>query len=72
MVGVNSRVLHLARRAESCRILCNNPGVREAEKDQQRNRHLNPETRSCEQSVNADRGAPARKDEKVWEAENEQ
>jgi hypothetical protein len=47
MVGVNSRVLRLARRAESRRILRNNPGVREAEKDQRRNRHLNPESRSC-------------------------
>jgi hypothetical protein len=51
MVGANSRALRLARRAESHRILCNNPGVREAENDQQRNRHLNPETRSWEQSV---------------------
>jgi hypothetical protein len=30
-VGANSRALCLARRAESCRILRNNPGLREAE-----------------------------------------
>jgi hypothetical protein len=33
--GANSRGLHLARRAECRRILRNNPGVREAEKEQQ-------------------------------------
>jgi hypothetical protein len=71
MVGVNSRALRLARRAESCRILCNNPGVKEAENNQQRNRHLNPETRSCEQPVDTFRRAAARKDEEVREAENE-
>jgi hypothetical protein len=69
MVGVNSRALHLARRAESCRIFRNNPSVREAENDQQCNRHLNPETRSCKQSVNTDRRAAACKDEQVKEAE---
>jgi hypothetical protein len=72
MVVVNSRVLRLARRAESRRIVCNNPGVREAEKDQQCNRHLNPETRSREQSVDLFRQAAACKDEEVREAENEQ
>ncbi len=49
MVGANSRALRLAQRAESCRILHNNPGVREAENKQQCNRSLNPETRSQEQ-----------------------
>jgi hypothetical protein len=34
MVGANSRALRLARRAESRRILHNNPGVREAENNQ--------------------------------------
>ena len=72
MVGVNSRALCLARRAESCRILRNNPGVREAENNQQRNRHLNPETRSHEQLVDTLRQAAARKDEEVREAENKQ
>ncbi len=72
MVGINSRALCLARRAESRRILLNNPGVREAEKGQQCNRHLNPETRSRKQSVNTDRRAAACKDEEVREAENEQ
>jgi hypothetical protein len=51
MVGVNSRVLRLAQRAENCSISHNYPGVREAENDQQHNRHLNPETRSRKQSV---------------------
>ncbi len=72
MEGVNSRALHLAWRAESRRILRNNPGVREAEKDQQCNRHLNPETRSCEQLVDLFRRAAACKDEEEREAENEQ
>ncbi len=72
MVGVNSRALHLAQRAESRRISRNNPGVREAKNNQQRNRHLNPETRSHEQSVDMFRRAAARKDEEVREAENEQ
>ena len=72
MVGVNSRALRLAQRAESCRISCNNPGVREAENNQEHIRHLNPETRSCEQSVNTFRQATARKDEQVREAENVQ
>ncbi len=64
MVGANSRALRLARRAESCRILPNNPGVREAENDQQCNRCLNPETRSWsqEQSVDTFRRAAACKD----------
>ncbi len=51
MVGANSRALRLAQRAESHRILRNNPGVRAAENNQQCNRRLNPETRSREQSV---------------------
>jgi hypothetical protein len=72
MVGVNSRVLRLVQRAESRRILRNNPGVREAENDQQRNRRLNPETRSREQSVDTFKRATARKDGEVREAENEQ
>jgi hypothetical protein len=72
MVGVNSRALCLAQRAESHRISRNNPGVREAENIQQCNRHLNPETRSCKQSVDMFRRAAARKDEEVREAENEQ
>ncbi len=46
MVGANSRALRLAQRAESSRILRNNPGVREAENKQQCNRSLNPKTRS--------------------------
>ncbi len=71
MGGVNSRALHLAQRAESPRISRNNPGVREAENNQQRNRCLNPETRSPEQSVDTYRQAAARKDEEVREAENE-
>jgi hypothetical protein len=62
----------LARRAESRRISHNNPGVREAKNDQQRNRHLNPETRSRKQSVDTFRRAAAREDEEVREAENEQ
>jgi hypothetical protein len=37
MVGANSRALHLAHRAESCRFLRTNPGVRKAENDQQHN-----------------------------------
>jgi hypothetical protein len=72
MVDVNSRVLRLAQRAESRRISRKNLGVREAENDQQRNRRLNPETRSREQSVDTSRQAAARKDEEVREAENEQ
>ncbi len=48
------------------------PGVREAENDQQRNRCLNPETRSQEQSVDTFRRATAREDDEVREAENEQ
>jgi hypothetical protein len=51
MVGANSRALRLARRAESCRFLHTNPGVREAENNQRCNRRLNAETRSQEQSV---------------------
>jgi hypothetical protein len=72
MVGVNSRALHLAQRAESCRISRNNPGVREAENDHQCNRRLNPETRSHKQSVDTFRRATAREDEQVREAKNEQ
>ncbi len=70
MVDVDSRALHLARRAESNRISHNNPGVREAENNQQCNRRFNPETRSWEQSVDTIRRAAARKDEEVREAEN--
>ncbi len=55
MVGANSRALRLARRAESRRILRNNPGVREAENNQQRNRRLVSEYREQEQSVNTNR-----------------
>jgi hypothetical protein len=72
MVGANSRALHLAQRAESRRILRNNPGVREAENEQQRNRCLNPETRSQEQLVDTFRRAAAREDEEIREKENEQ
>jgi hypothetical protein len=72
MVGANSRALRLAWRAESRRFLRTNPGVREAEKDQQRNRHLNPETRSREQSLDTFRQAAAREDKEVKEAKNEQ
>jgi hypothetical protein len=72
MVGVNSRALRLAQRAESCRISRNNPGVREAENNQQRIRRFNPETRSCKQSVDTFRQAAAHEDEQVREAENEQ
>jgi hypothetical protein len=57
MVGVNSRALRLAQRAESCRISRNNPGVREAEYNQRCNRCLTPETRSRKQFVNTDRQA---------------
>ncbi len=45
MVGANSRALHLAQRAESHRILCNNPCVREAVINQQCNRRSVPEYR---------------------------
>jgi hypothetical protein len=62
----------LARKAERRRILRNNPGVREAENDQQCNRHLNPETRSREQLVDTFRRAATHEDEEVREAENEQ
>jgi hypothetical protein len=72
MVGVNSRALRLAQRAENCRISRINPGVREAENNQQCIRHLNPETRSHKQSVDTFRRAAAHKDEQVREAENEQ
>ncbi len=72
MVGVNSRVLCLAQRAESRRISRNNPGVREAENNQQCIRRLNPETRSREQLVDTFRRAVANNDEQVKEAENEQ
>ncbi len=50
----------------------NNPGVRKAENEQKRNRHLNPETRSQEQLVDTFRRAAACKDEEVRERENEQ
>ncbi len=56
MVGVNSRALRLAQRAESCRISW----------------RLNPETRSHKQSVDTFRQTAACKDEQVREAENEQ
>jgi hypothetical protein len=55
MVGANSRALRLARRAESHRILRNNPGVREAENNQQCNRWSVPEYREQDQSVNTNR-----------------
>jgi hypothetical protein len=70
--GANSRVLCLARRAVSHRILRNNPAVREAENNQQHNRRSVPEYREHEQSVNTERQAAARKDEEVREAKNEQ
>jgi hypothetical protein len=62
MVGANSRALCLARRAESRRISHNNPGVREAENNQQCNRWSVPEYREQEQSVNTNRGVIARLD----------
>ncbi len=62
----------ILERAESRRISRNNPGVREAENNQQCNRCLNPETRSREQSVDSFRWAAACKDEEVGESENEQ
>jgi hypothetical protein len=43
--GARSR--RLARRAECCRILRNNPEYREAENEQQRNRQLDPEYREA-------------------------
>jgi hypothetical protein len=69
MVGANSRALHLARGAESRRILRNNPGVREAENNQQCNRWSVPEYSEHEQSVNTERQIAACKDEEVREAE---
>ncbi len=72
IVGANSRALHLAWRAASCRISRNNPGVREAVNNQQRNRRSVPEYREQEQSANTERRAAARKDEEVRERENEQ
>jgi hypothetical protein len=45
MVGANSKALRLAWRAESRRILHNNPGVREAEYNQQCSRRPVPEYR---------------------------
>ncbi len=55
IVGAISRALLLARRAESHRILLNNPGVREAENNQQCNRRSVPEYGEQEQSVNTNR-----------------
>jgi hypothetical protein len=72
MVGANSRVLHLAWRAESHRILHTNPGGRDAENNQQCNRRSVPEYREHEQSANMERQAAAREDEEVREAENKQ
>jgi hypothetical protein len=72
MVGANSRALCLARRSESRRISRNNPGVREAENNQQRNRRSVPEYREHEQSVNMERQAAACEDEEEREAENKQ
>jgi hypothetical protein len=72
MVHANSRALRLARMAETRRNSRNNPGVREAENKQQRNRQSVPEYREQEQSVNTERQAAARKDEEVRERENEQ
>ncbi len=55
MIGANSRALRLARRAESHRILHDNPGVREAVNNQQCNRRSVPEYREQEQSVNTEK-----------------
>ncbi len=62
MVGASSRALHLAWRAENRRILHNNPGVREAENNQQCNRRSVLEFREQEQSVNTARRVIARLD----------
>ncbi len=64
MVGANSRALCLAQRAEIRRILHNNPGVREAENNQQPNRWSVSEYREQEQSANTNRRVIARLDPK--------
>jgi hypothetical protein len=68
MVGASSRALRLAWRAESHRISRNNPGVMEAENNQQCNRQSVPEYWEHEQSVNTERQAAACEDEEVREA----
>ncbi len=68
--GARSR--RLARRAECCRILRNNPGVREAENEQQRNRRLDPEYRARKQVADMERHVVARLNPEYREQENEQ
>ncbi len=68
--GARSR--RLVRRAECHRILRNNPGVREAENEQQPNRRLDPEYRAHEQVADTERHVIARLDPEYREQENEQ